>query len=63
MKLPPRNSKGRFVKEIKPQQQVFLFQDHDVSVEKLGIHTLEESERLMKKWGGSYIIQPLTYTQ
>lgn len=63
MKLPPRNSKGRFVKEIKPQQQVFLLQEHDASVEKLGIHTLEKSERLMKKWGGSYIIQPLTLKQ
>ena len=59
MKLPPRNSKGRFVKNIKPQQQVYLLQDHTVSVEKMGVHTLEESERFMKRWGGSYIIQPL----
>lgn len=55
----PRNSKGRFVKSIKPQQQVYLLQDHTVSVEKMGVHTLEESERFMKRWGGSYIIQPL----
>lgn len=55
----PRNSKGRFVKSIKPQQQVYLLQDHTVSIEKMGVHTLEESERFMKKWGGSYIIQPL----
>jgi len=55
----PRNSKGRFVKEIKPQQRVYLLQDHTVSVEKMGVHTLEESERFMKRWGGSYIIQPL----
>lgn len=59
MKLPPRNSKGRFVKSIKPQQRVYLLQDHTVSVEKMGVHTLEESERFMKRWGGSYIIQPL----
>lgn len=59
MKLPPRNSKGRFVKEIKSQQQVFLLQDHYVSIEKLGICTLEEAERTIKKQGGSYIIQPL----
>lgn len=59
MKLPPRNSKGRFVKNIKPQQQVYLLQEHDVSTEKIGIHTLEEAQNLMKRWGGSYIIQPL----
>ena len=59
MKLPPRNSKGRFVKEIKPQQHVYLLLYTYVSTEKLGIHTLEESEQFMKRWGGSYIIQPL----
>ena len=59
MKLPPRNSKGRFVKSIKPQQQVYLLQDHYVATEKIGIHTLEETEKFMKRWGGSFIVQPL----
>lgn len=61
MTLPPRNSKGRFVKSIKPQQRVYLLEDHTTSVEKMGVHTLEESERFMKKWGGSFIIQPLNF--
>lgn len=52
----PRDSKGKFVS---PKKQVFLLQDHYVGVEKLGTHTLEESQKLMKKWGGSYIIQSL----
>lgn len=59
MMKQPRNNKGRFVREIKPQQQVYLLQDNYVSVEKLGTHTLEETEKFMRKWGGSYIIQPL----
>lgn len=61
MKLPPRDSKGRFVKDIKSQQRVYLLQDNYISVEKLGTHTLEEAKRFMKRWGGSYIIQPLNF--
>lgn len=59
MKLPPRNSKGRFVKEVKPQQQVHLFQMHPNDVEDLGIYPLDKAQKFMKDWGGSYIIQPL----
>lgn len=59
MNKQPRDIKGRFVKSIKPQQRIYLLQDHTVSVEKMGVHTLEESERFMKRWGGCFIIQPL----
>lgn len=53
-----RNIKGRFVRQIKPQETIKLIQQQPHSSIEIGIFTLERAEKEMRKWGGSYIVQP-----